>query len=273
MENTKIMGILNVTLDSFYEKSRFFSVEQALEQAIQFEKEGADFIDIGGCSTRPGAEPISSEEELNRVLPVILELKKKISIPLSIDTYQYKVAKKAVENGIEFINDVTGFVDPNMRKLAAESALPICVMHMQNCPKTMQDKPFYPGGIVVELIDWFKKRIDLLLKDGVSIDQIILDPGIGFGKTVEDNYIILQELEKLQQLGFPLLLGISRKSFIQKTLCTTQDNALYGTLALATELMKQKVDILRVHDVLAHKDAQRVLLALNGVKNHSLNRL
>lgn len=263
---TKIMAIINTTSDSFYDKSRFYQLDQALKKAEEMIQEGADYLDIGGCSTRPGSESISIEEELSRTLPLITLLKKNFSIPLSIDTYHYEVAKQAIEAGATFINDITGLQDPKMRDLVIRSKLPCCINHILGTPKTMQDSPVYPRGVVLEIKEWLSKQVELFLKEGGEKHQIYLDPGIGFGKTVEDNLIILQELDQLQELGFPLLVGISRKSFIQKITKRDARGALAGTLALNTLLVQKNVDILRVHDVAEHKDIITLLNASSKVK-------
>ncbi len=249
MSKTRLMGILNVTPDSFYGKSRFPDADAAIRRGLELYEEGADIIDIGGESTRPGSDPVSVQEELNRVVPVISSLAKKIPIPLSIDTMKPEVAEAAIHAGASIINDVTGFSHPEMRRLAAISKLPICVMHMQGSPKTMQKKPSYPEGIIEHLTAYFEHRIELLLVNGVSHDQIILDPGIGFGKTVADNLEILHNVRRLKDIGFPLLVGISRKSFLSKILNRPAEELLAATLALNTVHIINGVDIIRVHDV------------------------
>ena len=208
------MAILNATPDSFYDGGR----EDVLSYGLKLIDEGADILDIGGESTRPGAPEVPEEEELRRVIPLIEALRDKSEIPLSIDTRKAKVAKAAIAAGATLVNDVSGFRDPEMREVAAESGADLCVMHMLETPKTMQNQPEYPEGIIEHLLHFFEGRIQELQQAGVKRDKIILDPGIGFGKTVEHNLKIIHNLPRLKALGFPLLLGASRKSFMGKIL-------------------------------------------------------
>lgn len=255
------MGILNCTPDSFFEQGRAFDSHAAIEHGIRLFEEGADLVDIGGESTRPGSQPISEEEEINRVVPVIQALRQYTSKPLSIDTYKPKVAEAALQAGATFLNDITGFDNPGMRKLAALSGVPICVMHSAGPPHTMPS-PYYPQGIVQELLQFFQKRISLLIESGIQPSQIILDPGIGggsFGKNVEESLTIFRNLKIVRSLGFPLLIGISRKSFIQKILQKTPSEILSTTLALNTMSILEGVEIIRVHDVEPHRDILTVI--------------
>lgn len=257
--NTKIMGILNITPDSCYDGGKYEHFEAAVSRGIEIEKEGADLLDIGGESTRPGASEISEEEELRRVLPALKALSNKINIPISIDTMKPKVAEKAIAAGASIINDVSGFKDRDMILLAKETCVQICVMHMQKTPKTMQDNPFYPEGIVQHLLGWFKERIDTLTAAGIAPEKIILDPGIGFGKTVADNLKILQNVPTFKKLGFPLLLGISRKFFLTKICNKPRSDVLQATIALNTLAAIAGTDFIRVHDVKEHKEAFNVV--------------
>lgn len=252
MAKTKLMGILNVTPDSIF--ARTLTTEQAVARAIQLEKEGADIIDIGGESTRPGSTAISEAEELNRVIPVIKELSRTLSIPLSIDTMKPRVAKAAVEAGVSLINDVTGFSDPEMVALAKETNLDICVMHMLGNPRTMQDNPKYEDGIVSFLFQWFKEKTSHLISQGIKPERIILDPGIGFGKTVADNLKIIHNLPLFKELGFRILFGASRKWFLSQILNKPREELLAGTLAVSTLAVANHVDFIRVHDVKEHRD-------------------
>lgn len=261
---TQLMGILNVTPDSFFDQSRFFDLEAAVERGKQIYAEGADIIDIGGESTRPGAAPVTIQEELERVIPVIKALRNAIPIPISIDTRNAKVAHAALEAGATFINDVSGFSDPDMQELAAASHAQICIMHMQGTPQTMQSNPSYPEGIIPHLLNWFESRIAQLIRRGISQDKIFLDPGIGFGKTVADNLEIIQNLPQLGTLGFPLLLGISRKSFMGKILNKPASELLPATIAINVILALADVKIIRVHDVREHRD---IIEIINRVKN------
>lgn len=253
MTKTEIMGIVNITPDSFYKESRFLKSEAAIAKGIELAAQGADILDIGGESTRPGALEISIEEEKRRVLPVIRSLKQTVTIPLSIDTKKVNVAEAALLEGASLINDISGFSDPHMRSLAAEAGCKICVMHMQGTPETMQAHPSYEGGILAHLIEWFERRIDVLQESGVKEQQIILDPGIGFGKTVAHNLEIIHNLPRFKALGFPLLLGVSRKSFMSKILNKPPNELLPSTLAVNTLAIEFGVDFLRVHDVAEHR--------------------
>lgn len=254
MPKTQLMGILNVTPDSCYDQGRWFNHAAAVQRGIQIWREKADWLDIGGESTRPGAAPVSEVDELRRVIPVIKSLKQEISIPISIDTTKAKVAEAALEAGASFINDVSGFCDPAMQQLAVNTQLPICVMHMQGNPLTMQINPHYSQGIIPFLTDWFKKRIDLLLSCGVQEKNIFIDPGIGFGKTVADNVEIVQNLHKIKALGFPILIGLSRKSFLGKLINKSYSDLLPVSLAINTLAMLAHVEMIRVHDISEHRD-------------------
>lgn len=252
-QQPQVMGILNVTPDSFFDGGKHNTVEEAIAHGIRLYEEGADLIDIGGESTRPGAAEVSVNEEIARVIPVIKALKKEIPLPLSIDTKKSIVAAAAVEAGASLINDVSGFSSPEMVKVAVESQSPICVMHMQGTPKTMQYNPSYPKGITAELTDWFTKKIEMLTEMGIQKEQIILDPGIGFGKTVDDNLEILHNLQRFKALGCRLLIGLSRKSFLTKITGLPSTEALPPTIAMNTVALMQGADIIRVHDVAEHR--------------------
>lgn len=268
MKKTQLMGILNCTPNSFFEQGRAPNTESAIGLGMRLFEEGADLVDIGGESTAPASQPISEEEEIERVIPVIQALRKYTSKPLSIDTYKPAVAARALDAGATFINDITGFSDPYMRKLAAESGVPICVMHMRGSPHT-NPECHYPLGIMQELLLFFQKRISLLLESGIKPSQIILDPGIGggcFGKSVLDSLSILRNLKMLRSLGFPLLVGLSRKSFMQKILQKPPSEILSTTLALNTMSILEGVEIIRVHDVGPHRDILTVLGELQAIE-------
>jgi dihydropteroate synthase len=249
MAKAKLMGILNVTPDSFYDGGRYSSKDKSIEQGRLLLSQGADILDIGGESSRPNALPVTLEEELQRVIPIITVLSYEATAMISIDTTKPEVAKAALEAGATMLNDISGFVNPEMRRLAATSGVPLCLMHMQGNPKTMQLNPSYPMGIINEMLDWFKTRIQLLLDSGIKAHQITIDPGIGFGKTIADNIQIMQNLRQLKALGFPLLVGVSRKSFMSKTLNKGPDKLLAPTLAMNTVALLNGADIIRVHDV------------------------
>lgn len=251
-QRTQLMAILNCTPDSFFDGGRYDTYENALAHGEKLIEEGADILDIGGESTRPGAAEISAEEEIKRVLPLVEHFAPKIKV--SIDTSKPEVAIHALKAGAGFINDVTGLNDPLMVKAAIDYDVDVCVMHMQGTPRTMQANPSYPKGVVTEIMEWFKMRVDVLLKAGIKPERLTLDPGIGFGKTAEDNVRILRNLPIFQSLGFPLLIGLSRKSFMSKILKKTGIKLLSTTLAMNTICISEGVSIIRVHDVKEHRD-------------------
>jgi dihydropteroate synthase len=258
IDSPLVMGIINTTPDSFYGVSRQSTIDAVLSKAEQMIQEGAVIVDIGGQSTRPGSEQIQPEEELNRVLPAIDALGKRFPETLiSIDTYHAIVAKHAVEAGASIVNDISaGLLDPLMLSIVGKLKVPYVCMHMKGTPQNMQQNPVY-GNIIQELLDFFNERIEACTLHG--IDDIIIDPGFGFGKTIEHNFTILREMAALQILHKPLLLGISRKSFIYKTLGTTAEKSLNGTSVLHSLGLQNGADILRVHDV---KEAVEVIKIL-----------
>ena len=256
-KKTLIMGILNVTPDSFSDGGKFSSVDDAVNYAIQMQNEGADIIDIGGESTRPGASPLSVSEELNRVVPVIEKLIKKIDVPLSIDTYKSDVAIRSLDLGVGMVNDITALKsDKKLVNIIASYKVPICLMHMKGNPRDMQKNPVY-DDIIFEIINFLKERAEYAMFNDVKKENIIIDPGLGFGKRtgkgVEDNCIILKRLSELKILKYPILIGASRKTFIgnicggEKPLLV--DERLEGSLAAAVVAIQNGADIIRVHDV------------------------
>ena len=255
MAHTKLMAILNATHDSFYPPSRSLELSDAIDKALKMQAEGADILDIGGESTRPGATEISVIEEMERTIPLIRALRPHLSIPISIDTSKPEVASAALEAGADWINDVTGFRNPEMTALALKYNPDIVVMHMQGTPQTMQLNPHYPEGVIPHLINWFKEKVDMLLTKGIKKEKIILDPGVGFGKTIADNLKIIHNLQEFKRLGFRVLLGISRKSFMGKILDRPAADLLSATLALNSVAIMSKTDIIRVHDVIQHRAA------------------
>ena len=256
MPKTQLMGILNATPDSFYDQSRFFDLEAAIQRGVQISHEGADLIDIGGESTRPGATPVSLEEELRRVIPLIKELKSRVHIPLSIDTLKPQVALQALQAGADWINDVSGFRDCMMREIAGSSGARLCVMHMQGTPETMQLNPQYSTSIIDHIKTWFSNTLEKLKEE-----KIVLDPGIGFGKTVAHNLEIIHNLPELKRLGFPILIGVSRKSFMSKILNKPANELLAATLAINSIAVLSQVDFIRVHDIQAHRDVIDIIEA------------
>ncbi|MFP4201842.1 MAG: dihydropteroate synthase [Candidatus Acetothermia bacterium] len=244
-----IMGILNVTPDSFSDGGEFLEQDRAVGRALEMEKNGADIIDIGGESTRPGAEKVSLEEELSRTVPVIEEIRKATDVPISIDTYKGEVAEKALDAGADIVNDISALrFDPDLRDVVAERDVPVVLMHMQGTPRTMQENPTYEDP-VEEIIRFLKERIEGAVAGGVDRDKVIIDPGIGFGKRLEHNYEILRRLEEFERLDQPLLLGTSRKSFIGETLDLATEERVEGTIASNVIGILKGAKVLRVHDV------------------------
>ncbi|MCA0985612.1 dihydropteroate synthase [Halobacillus yeomjeoni] len=261
-ERTLVMGILNATPDSFSDGGRFNDVEAAVEQALTMEREGADIIDIGGESTRPGHEPVSQQEELERVLPIIKAVKQKVNIPISIDTYKAEVAEQAVQAGASIVNDVWGAKkDPAIVEVAARYEVPIILMHNR------EDKDY--DNLISDMKTDLKKSVVAAKKAGVKDEQIILDPGIGFAKTPEDNLVVMRNLYQFHDMGYPLLLGSSRKSFIGLTLDLPKDERMEGTGATVCYAISQGVQIVRVHDVKPISRMTRMMDAMlgKGVKN------
>jgi len=258
-----VMGVINLTPDSFYDGGKFINVESAVKQAEKLISEGADIIDLGAASTRPGAEFVSPENEIQRILPVIIELIKAYpEIIISVDTFHAEVAKECIKNGTSIINDISaGMFDKNMMKTIAELNVPYILMHIQGTPQTMQIEPKY-NDVVNEVYSFLAERLAMAKKAGIK--QLIVDPGFSFGKTVEHNFLLLRNLSEFKNLGLPIMAGISRKSMINKVLKTKPENALTGTIALNTLALLQGADILRVHDV---KEAKQVIKMVNQYLN------
>ncbi|WCJ58324.1 dihydropteroate synthase [Fontisphaera persica] len=257
-----VMGIVNVTPDSFYDGGRYFGVEAAVRHALDLVAEGADILDIGGESTRPGAEPVPEEEERRRVLPVIEALAARVKIPLSIDTVKPAVARAAIGAGASIINDIAANrAEPEMWEVAAATGAGYVAMHMQGTPATMQQHPEYQD-VVAEVGRFFEDVLGRLQQAGVRPEQTVLDVGIGFGKTVEHNLQLLAALRQFKRWGRPLLLGVSRKSFIGKLLGAEPPERLPGSLACACWAAMQGVEIIRAHDVRATVHAVRMTEAL-----------
>ncbi|WP_099158875.1 dihydropteroate synthase [Virgibacillus ndiopensis] len=262
-ERTHIMGILNVTPDSFSDGGSYTSVEKAVKQAITMEKQGADIIDIGGESTRPDHKPVSLKEELSRVLPVIQAVKKEVQVPISIDTYKAEVARQAIEAGAEIINDIWGAKkEPDIASVAAEYNVPIIIMHN----RTNMDYT----SIIDDMKADLQVSIDIALKAGVAKENIILDPGIGFAKTAENNLVVMNNLEKLNDLGYPLLLATSRKRFIGSVLDLSPAERDNGTGATTCLGITKGVQIVRVHNVKLNVELAKMMDAMLG-KGESLN--
>ena len=248
-ERTLLMGTINVTPDSFSDGDRFYKTDQAIKQGELLASHGADILDVGGESTRPFSDAVDIEEELRRVIPVVSELAKRTSLPISIDTYKGRVARAALDVGASMINDISGLrYDAEMVQVAATSQVPLVLMHMLGSPRTMQLEPHY-GSLLSEIIGFLEERIQFACEAGVSRDRIIVDPGIGFGKTVHHNLLLIKNLDSLTTLGQPILLGSSRKSFIGAVLDKEVTEREPGTWATVCASIFKGAHIVRVHEV------------------------
>ena len=256
---TLIMGVLNVTPDSFSDGGRFLGVDAAVEHAKRMAREGADIIDVGGQSTRPGAKPLAAEDELGRIKPVIQTLVAELDVPISIDTFQPDVAEECLRLGATIINDVSGLRDPRMVAVAARYEAPVVLMHMLGTPLTMQEEISYQD-VVDDLKTFFRQRTREAAEAGVR--QIMIDPGIGFGKTAAHNLRILDRLGEFKDLGYPVLVGASRKSFIGEITGLPVESRLAGTIAATVVAARNGADAVRVHDVAASKQALRITDAI-----------
>jgi dihydropteroate synthase len=256
------MGVLNVTPDSFSDGGLFYEKEKAISHGVKMVQEGADIIDIGGESTRPGSKPLELEEELRRVIPVIKSIAAEVDVPISIDTYKSPVAQKAIEAGAEIINDISGLkFDPSLAEVASREDVPLVLMHIRGTPETMQKNVHY-DSLFSEILQYLKDSIHGAESAGLDPRQIIIDPGIGFGKTVEDNLFIIRNLFEFRVLGKPILLGTSRKNFIGKVLNAEVGERLEGTLSSITVGVLNGANIIRSHDVLQAKRAIAVADAI-----------
>lgn len=267
-QKTYVVGILNVTPDSFSDGGEFDSLPGAVLRVDQMMQEGVDMVDVGGESTRPGSESVSAQEEKNRVVPVIRAIRERFpELPISVDTQKAEVAEAALDVGADVVNDVSALrFDPRMVGVVSERHVPVILMHMQGMPKTMQASPTYKD-VVVEVIDFLRRQIDVAVKHGVSMDQIIVDPGIGFGKTLDHNVEIFRRLEELQDLGRPVMVGHSRKSMWGALLRGAPPaDRIEGTLVGAVAAAERGVQILRVHDVGAVVKTLKVANAIYGKK-------
>jgi dihydropteroate synthase len=269
-EKTLVMGILNVTPDSFSDGGRFNSLDKALKHAKKMVDEGADIIDIGGESTRPGAKSITSEEEIKRVLPILKKIVRGRDIPISIDTYKSEVAEECLNNGASMINDITSLRgDEKLASVVKDFNVPICLMHMKGTPGNMQKNPYYED-VVKEIKNFLEKQSKFAMKKGIKKEDIIVDPGIGFGKRtgsgIEDNCTIIENISKFKKLGYPVMIGASRKTFIGNISCKkilSADERLEGSIAAAIVSSLNGADIIRVHDV---KETVRALNVLDCIK-------
>jgi dihydropteroate synthase len=259
LDRPRIMGVVNVTPDSFSDGGRWLDPGAAIAHGLQLEAEGADILDVGGESTRPGAEPVSLDEELSRVVPVIEALARQVRVPISIDTRNGEVMRRAADAGARMINDVAALGhDPNALRVAAQAGLPVVLMHAQGDPRTMQLRPRY-DDVVLDVYDWLEARIAACEAAGIGRDRLIVDPGIGFGKTLDHNVALLASLSILHGLGCPILLGASRKSFIGRLSGgVPAPERVSGSIAAALAGVAQGVQIVRVHDVAATRQALAV---------------
>jgi len=259
-----VMGILNVTPDSFYDGGRYTGEDEALARVEEMIGEGADIIDVGGESVRPGVDPIGLDEELGRVIPVIEKIKRQFSIPICVDTYKAEVARQAIEEGAEMVNDISALrFDPDLRKIVAGYGVPVVLMHIKGTPKNMQDNPRY-DSLMEEIISYLDSSIKLAEEAGADGRGIIVDPGIGFGKTTAHNLEILRRLEELASLGKPILVGLSRKSFIGNVLGLPQEERLEGGLAATCMAVWRGARLVRTHDVSPTRRAVDMVQAILG---------
>ncbi|MEZ9621726.1 dihydropteroate synthase [Vibrio sp. 10N.222.55.A3] len=265
LDRPHVMGILNVTPDSFSDGGKFNSLDNALQQAERMVQAGVSIIDIGGESTRPGAPDVSLEEELTRVIPAIKAIRAKFDVWISIDTSKAEVMRQAVEAGADLINDVRALQEPGALQVAADANVPICLMHMKGQPRTMQANPSY-DDVLQDVEAFLQERVEACEAVGISKDQLILDPGFGFGKTIEHNYHLLAHLEKFHSLGLPVLAGMSRKSMIFKLLDKVPADCMVASVTCATIAAMKGAQIIRVHDVEETLEAMKIIEVMNN--NH-----
>jgi dihydropteroate synthase len=262
-----VMGVVNVTPDSFSDGGRYLETAAATAHALHLADEGADLLDVGGESTRPGATPVPADEELRRVLPVVEELARRTGLPISVDTSKAEVARRALAAGAAIINDVTALGgDPALAAVVRAAGAGVILMHMQGTPATMQVAPDYPDGVVPAFDRFFESRLHELPGLGIAADQVVLDPGVGFGKTDGHNWEVIARLGELRRFGRPVCLGVSRKGFLGQLLGRPAGERLAGSLAVACfALARGAAQVLRVHDVAATRDAVRVFERLKMV--------
>jgi dihydropteroate synthase len=258
INDIQIMGILNVTPDSFSDGGKFTQVDSALRQVETMINDGASIIDIGGESTRPGAVDVSESDEISRIIPVLKAIKQRFEVAVSIDTSKSAVMSEAIEHGADLINDVRALQNENCLAVIAQSTIPVCLMHMQGMPRTMQSNPHYED-MIKEILAFFNTRINACVNVGINKERIILDPGFGFGKTLEQNYQLLAKLTEFKSLGLPLLSGTSRKSMIGNLLNRDVSERLSGSLTTAVLAVQNGASIIRVHDVKETMDAMKIL--------------
>ncbi len=261
-----VMGVLNVTPDSFSDGGQFFDTDKAIEQGLKMAADGAAIIDVGGESTRPGSAPVSAEEQKERVVPVIEALAKKSDVPISVDTTNYEVAKAALDAGAAMINDITALSDQRMGELAAEKSVPVVLMHIQGTPATMQIEPKYKN-VVAEVLAFLLERAKRAEKFGIPKQRIFIDPGIGFGKTTEHNLLLLRDIDRFVDSGYRVCIGASRKAFIGKLTGKDEPTGrIFGTAATVALCAAAGVSIVRVHDVAEMVDVVRIINAVEHIE-------
>ena len=262
LSTSRVMGILNVTPDSFSDGGRYVSTNKAVEHAVQLIEEGADILDIGGESTRPGATPVSLDEELSRVIPVIEALVKIVKVPLSIDTYKPEVMHAAISAGVDIVNDINALQAPTALDVVSASNVGVCLMHMQGTPQTMQLDPQY-DDVLAEVNAFLTARLQATIAAGINKNRILLDPGFGFGKRTVHNITLLQHLRHIASIGQPLLVGLSRKSVLGQMLGDNKTDRVSASIATSVIAAMKGANILRVHDVKATVDALKVVTTVN----------
>jgi dihydropteroate synthase len=265
LDRPLVMGVLNVTPDSFSDGGRYLDPGAAVKHALEMVDEGADLLDIGAESSRPGAEPVTEDEELRRLIPVAREVCRRVRIPVSVDTTKAAVARAALDAGAAIVNDISACqADPAMPGVVAETGAGLVLMHMQGTPQTMQQAPCY-GSVVEDVREFLRERMRAVVQAGIAADQILLDPGIGFGKNLEHNLVLLDRLDALHPLGRPVLVGVSRKAFIGEVLGRKTGDRLLGTAAAVAAAVLRGAQVVRVHDVRAMRDVVRVI---DAIQNH-----
>jgi len=260
-DGTRVMGVLNVTPDSFSDPASILSPSAAVEAAARMVEDGADFIDVGGESTRPGASPVPEDEEARRVVPVVREIKRRLSIRVSVDTMKAGVARLAIEAGADIVNDVSSLSDPAMTAVIRDTHVPLIIMHMRGTPRTMQQDTEYVD-LLSSVVGFLRKRLERAVAAGIADDKILVDPGLGFGKSAAGNLRILRELPTLRSVGRPLVIGASRKTFIGTALELPVGDRLEGSLAVAAHAAWQGAQVIRAHDVAATKRTTRMIDAI-----------
>lgn len=262
LDRPLIMGVLNVTPDSFSDGGHYLEPDAAVKHALEMVEEGADVIDVGAESSRPGAEPVPEEEELRRLIPVVREICRRVAVPVSVDTTKAAVARQALDAGAAIINDISALqADSAMASAVAEAGAGLVLMHRQGTPKTMQQDPRY-GDVVAEVREFLRERMQAAGRAGIAADHILLDPGIGFGKNLSHNLALLARLDELRPLGRPILVGVSRKSFIGEVVGRRTGDRLMGTAAAVAVAVLRGARMVRVHDVRAMKDVVRMVDAI-----------